>query len=117
MTTSVTLRGEGNATWEFQLPLSEVLADQVRTRQLVPIDEENHELVADLFEDAVPAAGREAETPSGVENGKSLDEMGLAELIEHAEKIGVSADQLEPLRKPGTSKDAVRQAIRAHLGS
>lgn len=116
--TKVKLRGDGNAIWEFDLPLSEVFADQVRTRRLVPVDEENHELVADLFTDPATAAEPEQEEArdDGSQGEKSIDDMNLVELLEHAEKVGVPADQLDPLRKPGTSKDAVRQAIRAHLG-
>lgn len=114
--TSVKLRGEGNAVWEFDLPLSEVFADQVRNRQLVAIDEENHALIADLLDPtaAAPKAEEGQPKPDTEPEAKTLDEMNLGELLEQAEKAGLPAEQIDGFRKPGTSKDVVRQAIAAH---
>lgn len=44
-------------------------------------------------------------------DSKSLDKMNLAELRAYAEQIGVQADTLAALAKPGTSKKDVRKAI------
>lgn len=56
----------------------------------------------------------DGETP---ETEKPLDKMGLKELIEHAEKLELPADQLDELRKPGTSKAKAKSAIEAHLAA
>lgn len=47
--TTVRLRGEGNAVFEFDLPLSEVYTDQVRARRLVPDDDESTAALADAL--------------------------------------------------------------------
>jgi len=56
-------------------------------------------------------------TPNNPAPDKPLDEMKLKELIEHAQKIGVPAEQLEPLSKPGASKAQAIEIINAHTAS
>lgn len=61
-----------------------------------------------------------AATPSddGGDGGeeKPLDKMKLAELVAHAESVGIEGDDLDALKKPGTSKKAVIEAIQAKTG-
>jgi hypothetical protein len=115
MGTIVKLRGEGSVVWEFELPLSEVFADQVRDRKLVPVDDDSYAAIADLLTgpagvEAAPADGEQGVEPP-VE--KPLGEMKLTELIEHAEQIGVDPETLASLRKNGTSKAKAIAAITA----
>jgi hypothetical protein len=51
------------------------------------------------------------------EPGPDLGKLKLAELIEHAEKIGVAADEIAALRKPGVSKAKAIDAINAHVAA
>jgi hypothetical protein len=51
------------------------------------------------------------------EPGPELGKLKLAELIEHAEKIGVAADEIAALRKPGVSKAKAIDAINAHVAA
>ncbi len=67
------------------------------------------EPLPDLEPEASPDG---SETPPAA---KPLAEMGLRELLERAETLGVEAPKLSRLRLPGTSKAAVREAIEAHL--
>ena len=110
---TVTLIGEGGVEWGFEFPLSEVYADQVKSGKLRPADDESAAALADLLapaqEDAIAAHNDDQQSGE-----KPLDKMKLAELLEHAEKIGVPEETLEPLRKNGTSKQAVIDAIAAH---
>jgi len=57
--TVVRLRGEGGGEWEFELPLSEVFADQVKARTLTPADDDSAAAVAHLFEEQAAAAATE----------------------------------------------------------
>jgi hypothetical protein len=45
--TRVRLRGLEGVEWEFDLPLTETYANQVRTRELLPADEESAAALAD----------------------------------------------------------------------
>lgn len=74
--------------------------------------------------DATPKATKAA-TPK-TESGKTeptktegtpLDKMKLTELITHAEKLGIAADDLAPLRKPGASKKQAIEIITAHAAA
>lgn len=77
--------------------------------------------------DTAPAAAKKTEPKSDSKpkvepsppggDSKPLDKMKLTELIEHAEKIGVDAEQIDSLRKPGASKAKALEIIAAHTGA
>lgn len=53
-----------------------------------------------------------AEKSDGGE-AKPLDKMKLAELVAHAESVGITGDDLDALKKPSVSKKTVIAAIEA----
>lgn len=61
--------------------------------------------------------GGDGSTPPAVEPEKPLDKLKLTELIEHGEKIGMTVEQLQPLRKAGASKAQAIEAINAHVAA
>jgi hypothetical protein len=63
-----------------------------------------------------PKAKKETGKPADEKpevSDKPLEALKLAELIEHAEKVGVPAETIATLRKPGASKKAAIAAITA----
>lgn len=105
----VNLKGEGGVVWEFELPLSETYADQVKNRKLEPADDESAALLHDLLNvvDGDDGAGDEGDAAQE----KPLERMKLAELLELAKESGVDSDTVAELEKPGTSKASVIEAI------
>lgn len=63
---------------------------------------------------AAPATPEDGAKPPSPSPEKPLTEMKLTELIEHAAKIGMTEEQIAPLRKPGTSKAKAIEAISDH---
>lgn len=109
---TVNLKGEGGVTWTFDLPLTEVYADQVKNRKLEPADEESAEELQDLL-----AGESDSEEPSVASEPPAekppLEKMKLAELLELATSEGVDSDTVESFSKPGTTKAQVIAAITA----
>jgi hypothetical protein len=55
--------------------------------------------------------------PPKTDSAPQLDKMKLTELIAHAEAIGIPAEQIEPLRKPGASKKQAIEITTAHAAA
>lgn len=106
--TTVTLRGDGGVEWEFELPLSDVFADQVRTRKLVPVDDDSHEALADLLYEEAADGGSET-TPV-------TEPLTLAERIDavsnHAEANALAEElNVEGFEAKKPPLDAKRAAL------
>ena len=67
-------------------------------------------------EPAEPKKSRKKEQAGGGsdDGATDLSKMKLPELIAHAEQIGITGDDLDALKKPGTSKAKAIEAIQAH---
>lgn len=115
MSATVKLRGEGGVVWDFDLPLNEVFENQVKTRKLVPADDDSFDLVKHLLvEETDGPAETPAAEPAGNEGSRDLDALGkmkLAELITLAGDAGVADETLASFAKTGTSKKSVIEAI------
>jgi hypothetical protein len=88
---SVKLVGEGGGEWEYDLPLSEPLADQVKGGKLKPADDDSRDALAAMF------AGDAAEEPAPDGGGAEPPaEKTLAEKIDaaasHAEMNALAAE-------------------------
>lgn len=89
MPASVTLRGEGGVLWEFDLPLSEVYADQVKHGRLTAADDEAARLLAKsgVFADtesAAPAEGDAGGPPPMAGSGSGRNAWAA-----YAEQLGI----------------------------
>jgi hypothetical protein len=62
-------------------------------------------------------AAKTAQSAQDPPSEKPLEKLKLTELLDHAEASGVDADTLEALRKPGTSKAQVIEAITTQGGT
>jgi hypothetical protein len=114
--TVVKLRGEGNVVWDFELPLSEVFADQVRARKLVPVDDASFDAVKHLLDADVDGTVDEAEPESEPQLLPEDDPKAkLADLLARAADVKIDAEKLAELGKRGTSKAQVAEAIKAKL--
>lgn len=115
MTTEVRLVGEGGAVWTFELPLSEVFADQVKSHKLRPADEDSTAAVADLLADPeAAAADGGSETPQGA--GEPPAEVTLADRIAavgtHDEANALAAELgVEGFEAKKPALDAKRAAL------
>jgi hypothetical protein len=65
----------------------------------------------------VPKSTTGAEKKVDDDGEKPLDKMKLAELVAHAESVGIEGEDLDALKKPGVSKAKVREAIDAKLAA
>lgn len=115
---TVTLVGEGGVEWEFELPLSEVFADQVKGNKLAPKSDDDRAKVADLFvsEDGelAPAAPASADPPTEKTLAERIDAVAShAEANELAVELGVEgfeekkpalADKRAALQAAATAK-------------
>jgi hypothetical protein len=60
-----------------------------------------------------PKAPKTPKTEGGSNSDTDLSKMKMPELLAHAEKVGLPAEQIDALRKPGTSKKTVIESITA----
>lgn len=70
-------------------------------------------------EPAEPKKSRKKKQAGDDSGGTATDlsKMKMPELIAHAEQIGITGDDLDELKKPGTSKAKALEAIQAHIAS
>lgn len=105
MAASVTLRGEGGVLWDFELPLSEVYADQVRRGRLTAADEDSEKALAKSgvseAATASPDAGGEAEEPPMAGSGSGRNAWAA-----YAEAIGLAVTN-------GMTKAEIVEAVKA----
>lgn len=116
---SVKLRGEGGVEWEVELPLSELYAEKVQARKLIPVNEDEHAKVAYLLDQTAADGTAPVEETGDVEDAVNVDELRklkLADLVEYAGTVGVDADTVASFATPGTTKAQVIDAIVAKVG-
>lgn len=104
---TVRLVGEGGVEWEFELPLAETYADQVKAHTLRPADDKSAAAVADLLDPAAPAEGG-----SGEPKEQTLDEQ-IDGVATHAQANALAAElNVEGFEDKKPALDAKKAALR-----
>lgn len=105
---TVRLLGEGGVEWEFELPLAETYADQVKAHTLRPADDKSAAALADLLAPAAPAEDGSDEQPKE----QTLDER-IDAVATHAQANALAADlKVEGFEDKKPALDAKKAALR-----
>lgn len=106
------LRGEGGVVWELELPLNEVFANQVKTRALVPADDDSYELVKDLLVEAAAPDEEPEPEPVPVTLAERIDAVtSHAQANELGKELGLAFEDKKP--PVAAKKQALRDAAAA----
>lgn len=97
----VRLIGEGSVEWTFELPLTEVFADQVRKGSLRPADDESAAAVASILVEAE----EEAELEAAVEEEPIVDEPDPEEEPDDEEPEGDAEPDDDEPDDPGEGEE------------
>jgi hypothetical protein len=109
---------DGQHTWVAPETAEKLLEDGWQLLHVdVPASDPASEAdIADADETS-PPDDDDDQAPSAPATENPLGEMKLTQLIEHAEKIGVDAEKIATLRRPGASKADAIALINAHTAS
>lgn len=110
---TVRLLGEGGVEWEFELPLAEPYADQVKAHTLRPADDKSTAALADLLAPAAAPAADVDDSGGPKTLDERIDAVGSHDGA-NALAVELGVDGFEA-KKPGldAKKAALREAAAA----